>query len=66
MLRQQLKTRDLSVRDFSPKKGVIQSEDKKRGSNGENQTNFGQFFGENEKFGYIFDKSFFKKKKLKF
>ena len=50
---QQLKTRNLSVRDFSPKRGSF-SEKTKKGSNSENQTNFCQFFGENEKFGYIF------------
>ena len=48
VLGQQLWSRGLSVRDFSPKKGVTQVRRPKiwgggRGSNGENKTNFSQY-----------------------
>ena len=44
VLGQQLKTRGLSVRDFSPKKGGHSvRRPTKSGSNSENKTNFGTF-----------------------
>ena len=59
-----LQLRGLSVRDFSPKKGVIQWEDQKKGQTVRIWQTLADFLGKKYKFGHIFDRNFGKRMEI--